>query len=42
MKRLLAPLLLVASLAAWGQSSEIANADPKVEARLKSIAHELR
>ena len=42
MKRLLAPILLAASLAAWGQSSEIANADPKVEARLKSIAHELR
>jgi cytochrome c-type biogenesis protein CcmH len=42
MKRLLAPLLLAAAFAAWGQSSEIANADPKVEARLKSIAHELR
>jgi cytochrome c-type biogenesis protein CcmH len=42
MKHLLAPILLAASLAAWGQSSEIANADPKVEARLKSIAHELR
>ena len=42
MKRLLAPFLLAATLAAFGQSSEIANADPKVEARLKSIAHELR
>jgi cytochrome c-type biogenesis protein CcmH len=27
---------------AWGQSAEIANPDPKVEARLKAIAHELR
>ncbi len=42
MKRLLATLLATAALAAWGQSAEIANADPKVEARLKSIAHELR
>jgi len=42
MRRLLAPILLAASLAAWGQSAEIANPDPKVEARLKSIAHELR
>jgi cytochrome c-type biogenesis protein CcmH len=42
MKRLLAPLLLAAAFAAWGQSAEIANADPKVEARLKAIAHELR
>ena len=41
-QRLLAALLATAALAAWGQSSEIANADPKVEARLKSIAHELR
>ena len=42
MKRILALLFVAASLAAWGQSSEIANPDPKVEARLKSIAHELR
>ncbi len=42
MRRLLATLLAAASLCAWGQSAEIANADPKVEARLKSIAHELR
>jgi cytochrome c-type biogenesis protein CcmH len=43
MKRLLlAPLLLAAAFAARGQSAEIANADPKVEARLKAIAHELR
>jgi cytochrome c-type biogenesis protein CcmH len=42
MKRLLATLLALAALAAWGQSSEVANADPKVEARLKAIAHELR
>mgnify|MGYP001070390609 CR=1 FL=1 len=42
MKRLLATLLAAAALAAWGQSAEIANADPKVEARLKAIAHELR
>jgi cytochrome c-type biogenesis protein CcmH len=41
-QRLLATLLAAAALAAWGQSAEIANADPKVEARLKSIAHELR
>jgi cytochrome c-type biogenesis protein CcmH len=27
---------------AWGQSAEVANPDPKVEARLKAIAHELR
>jgi cytochrome c-type biogenesis protein CcmH len=40
--RLLATLLAAAAFAAWGQSAEIANADPKVEARLKSIAHELR
>ncbi len=42
MKKLVAPLLLAASLGAWAQSAEIANPDPKVEARLKSIAHELR
>ena len=42
MKRLLCALALAASLAAWGQSAEIANPDPKVEARLKAIAHELR
>ncbi|MGE0358182.1 MAG: cytochrome c-type biogenesis protein [Burkholderiales bacterium] len=42
MKRLLPALALAASLAAWGQSTEIANPDPKVEARLKAIAHELR
>ncbi|MBX3674555.1 MAG: cytochrome c-type biogenesis protein CcmH [Burkholderiales bacterium] len=42
MKRLLAPLLLAAATFAWGQSAEIANPDPKVEARLKAIAHELR
>ncbi len=42
MKRYLAPLLLAASLGAWAQSAEIAHPDPKVEARLKSIAHELR
>ncbi len=42
MKRLLAPLLLAACLPAWGQSAEVAHPDPKVEARLKSIAHELR
>lgn len=42
MKRLLAALLASTVLAAWGQSAEVANADPKVEARLKAIAHELR
>jgi len=42
MKKLLATLLLAAGAGAWAQSTEIANPDPKVEARLKSIAHELR
>lgn len=42
MTRLAAALLLAASCAAWGQSTEIAKPDPKVEARLKAIAHELR
>jgi cytochrome c-type biogenesis protein CcmH len=42
MRRFLAPLLVAASLGAWAQSAEIAHPDPKVEARLKSIAHELR
>jgi len=42
MKRFLLSLVLAASLAASGQSTEIANADPKVEARLKAIAEELR
>ena len=43
MRRFLAVLaLFAASIAAWGQSAEVANPDPKVEARLKSIAHELR
>ncbi|MBL0140818.1 MAG: cytochrome c-type biogenesis protein CcmH [Betaproteobacteria bacterium] len=42
MKRFLLSLALAASLAAWGQSNEIAHPDPKVEARLKSIAEELR
>lgn len=38
---LLALALGAASLA-FGQSAEVANPDPKVEARLKAIAHELR
>ena len=42
MKRALSALLLAASLAAWGQTAEVANPDPKVEARLKVIAEELR
>ena len=42
MNKLLATLALAASLGAWAQSTEIANPDPKVEARLKAIAHELR
>jgi cytochrome c-type biogenesis protein CcmH len=42
MKPLLAALLLAAAGLAWGQSAEIANPDPKVEARLKAISHELR
>lgn len=41
-RALAAAALLAASLLAWGQSAEIANPDPKVEARLKAIAHELR
>jgi len=35
-------LALLAAPLAWGQSTEIANPDPRVEARLKAIAHELR
>ena len=42
MKRLLCALALAATVAAWGQSNEIARPDPKVEARLKGIAEELR
>ncbi|MCM2326859.1 MAG: cytochrome c-type biogenesis protein CcmH [Lysobacter sp.] len=42
MKKVLATLFLAASAGAWAQSTEIANPDPKVEARLKVIAHELR
>jgi len=42
MKHVLLALLLGAASAAWGQSAEIANPDPKVEARLKAISHELR
>jgi cytochrome c-type biogenesis protein CcmH len=35
-------LALAAAPLAWGQSAEVANPDPRVEARLKAIAHELR
>lgn len=42
MKRHVLAFALAVSLAAWGQSNEIANPDPKIEARLKVIAHELR
>jgi cytochrome c-type biogenesis protein CcmH len=42
MKTLVLALLFGASTAAWSQSAEIANPDPLVEARLKSISHELR
>ena len=35
-------LALAAAPLAWGQSAEVANPDPQVEARLKAIAHELR
>jgi cytochrome c-type biogenesis protein CcmH len=42
MKRILALLAVAASLCAWGQSTEVANPDPKVEGRLKNLAHELR
>lgn len=41
-RTLLAALALAAAPLAWGQSAEVANPDPKVEARLKAIAHELR
>jgi len=39
---ILLALALSACGLAWGQSAEVANPDPKVEARLKAIAHELR
>ena len=39
---LLLALAVGASASAWAQSAEVANPDPKVEARLKAIAHELR
>jgi cytochrome c-type biogenesis protein CcmH len=42
MKRFLAPLLLAASFLASGQALDVAHPDAKVEARLKSIAEELR
>jgi len=42
MKILVLALLLGLASAAWGQSAEIANPDPLVEARLKAISHELR
>jgi cytochrome c-type biogenesis protein CcmH len=42
MKRLLPALALAASLCALGQSTEVANPDPKVEARLKAVSEELR
>ncbi len=42
MKTLVLALLFGTSTAAWSQSAEIANPDPLVEARLKSISHELR
>jgi cytochrome c-type biogenesis protein CcmH len=35
-------IAFAAAPAAWGQSAEVSNPDPKVEARLKAIAHELR
>lgn len=41
-RALLAALAIAAAPLAWGQSAEVANPDPKVEARLKAIAHELR
>ena len=42
MKHVLAALLAALSLGAAAQSSEIANPDPKTEARLKDLAQELR
>jgi len=42
MKILVLALLLGLASTAWGQSAEIANPDPAVEARLKAISHELR
>jgi cytochrome c-type biogenesis protein CcmH len=42
MRRFLAALLLLVAGGAFAQSSEIANPDPKTEARLKELAEELR
>ena len=42
MRSALAALCLAMALAAFAQSSEVANPDPKVEARLKTLAEELR
>jgi cytochrome c-type biogenesis protein CcmH len=41
-KAALAALLLAFAAAAFGQASEVANADPIVEERLKGLAEELR
>ena len=42
MKRLLPAIALAVALGASGQSTEVANPDPKVEARLKAVSEELR
>ena len=42
MRAALAALCCAFALGAFAQSSEIANPDPKVESRLKSLAEELR
>jgi cytochrome c-type biogenesis protein CcmH len=42
MRAALAALLLAFAMAAFGQASEIAKADPAVEERLKKLAEELR
>ena len=42
MRSALAALCCAIGLAAFAQSSEVANPDPKVEARLKTLAEELR
>ena len=42
MRTLLFALVLAFASAAWGQASEIDRPDPAIEARLKSLAEELR
>ena len=42
MRAILASLLFAIATLAFGQAAEVANADPKTEARLKALAEELR